>query len=116
MHRILVLASASVLLAVAPAPSPAHAHTQPQHFAKTSTNCATKIEITGDKVAIRNEATSKAPIVAFVRAGDVLESCWKVIGRGKRYRKCGATHYDWYLVNAGTPKSGYVPVTCARKL
>ncbi|MFG1705420.1 hypothetical protein ACFLIM_19700 [Nonomuraea sp. M3C6] len=74
------------------------------------------MKITGKKVAIRDEAKPDAPVVAFVKEGEVLESCWKVIGREKPYTKCGAEHYDWYLVNAGTLRSGYVPVTCARKL
>lgn len=114
MRRLLVLAQAFAFLTVASA-APAFAQGQ-RHSASAFSACTTRVQITGKKVAIRDEAKPDAPVVAFVRDGDVLESCWKVIGRGKSYTKCGAKHYDWYLVNAGSPKSGYVPVTCARKL
>jgi hypothetical protein len=75
-----------------------------------------RIQITGGVVAVRDQPRADAPIVRKVQRGDVLESCWQMIGREKSYIKCGSEHYDWYLVGAGTPKSGYIPVTCARKL
>jgi hypothetical protein len=61
-------------------------------------------------------APADTKIDTFVKRGDVLVSCWKYVGREISYYKCGAEHYDWYIVSTGTPKSGYVPVTCARKL
>jgi hypothetical protein len=78
--------------------------------------CDKHIEITGGQVAIRDQPNPSAPIVRSVKRGDVLTSCLIFIGRGTPYDKCGSEHYDWYLVNVGTPKSGYVPVTCARVL
>jgi hypothetical protein len=115
MRSLLVLAQTGIVLAVASA-SPALAQAQPRVAAVSASECTLKVQITGKKVAIRDEAKPDAPIVAFVEEGDILPSCWKVIGRGEPYKKCGAEGYDWYLVNIGTPKSGYVPMTCARAL
>ncbi|GGP18034.1 hypothetical protein GCM10012278_88770 [Nonomuraea glycinis] len=76
----------------------------------------TYIEVTAKRAAVRDEARADAPIVTGVKKGDILQSCTIAVGRGEPYFKCGAEHYDWYLVSTGTPKSGYLPVTCARKL
>lgn len=112
MRRILILSQTTAVLAAALfAPAPAQSESRSAVAA-----CDKKIVVTGDVVAVRDEPRADAPIVRKVKRGDVLESCWKSIGRENSYRKCGSEHYDWYLVGAGAPKSGYIPVTCARKL
>jgi hypothetical protein len=112
MRGVLITSqTAAFLIAVMFAPVSAHSESRSVKAA-----CDKKIVVTGDVVAVRDEPRSDAPIVRKVKRGDVLESCWKVIGRDKSYNKCGLEHYDWYLVGAGAPKSGYIPVTCARTL
>ena len=114
MRRFLVVVQAPVVLAVALA-LPASAHSR-QHELPAAATCDISIEVTAKRAAVRDEARADAPIVTGVKKGDILQSCTIAIGRGEPYFKCGAEHYDWYLVSTGTPKSGYLPVTSARKL
>jgi hypothetical protein len=70
MRRILVLAQTFAFVTVAwagPAPAQAQGHT-----VSASSACASHVQITGKKVAIRDEAKPSAPVVAFVREGEVL--------------------------------------------
>ncbi|MEV5896692.1 SH3 domain-containing protein [Nonomuraea fuscirosea] len=111
MHRQLIILQATITLATAAA-TPAVAQERPT----AELVCHTSIMIIGNTVAVRDKPDPNAPVVRAVRKGEILNSCLKVIGRGEPYFKCGLQHYDWYLVGAGTPKSGYIPVTCARNL
>ncbi len=111
VRRQLIILQATITLAAAAA-TPTAAQERPT----ADLNCHTRIMVIGNIVAVRDKPHPNAPVVRAVRKGEILNSCLKVIGHGEPYFKCGLQHYDWYLVGADTPKSGYIPVTCARKL
>ncbi len=114
MRRLLAIIQTPAILMVSFA-LPAVAHSRPPR-PLPALNCNKMIKVTGKRVAIRDEPKAGAPIVTKVKRGDILWTCFIAIGRNKPYTKCGIQHYDWYLVNTGTPRSGYLPITCARKL
>ncbi|YCK33040.1 hypothetical protein ACNF49_02730 [Actinomadura sp. ATCC 39365] len=127
MFRPSTLFAGSVLAALtmgfAAIPANAQTQTTTQAVSRTANGAGAcrQVQVTGDKIAIRDFPFVNGLVVRTVARGTILTTCGVVAGNGSNSypSKCGLRGQSWYQVRSGRltvtgSPYGYVPATCVR--